>query len=125
VTECFVLVVEPLPESVAVVRGTLGGWARQVDANVVETVMLLVSEVASNAVIHAGTAYRIEARWTPPIFRVEVTDAAPIPTRVPRRRGQIGGLGFEILDELSYAWGIDDHGDGTKAVWFEVEQPAA
>jgi anti-sigma regulatory factor (Ser/Thr protein kinase) len=123
----FLLVLEPSPESVGVARRAVEGWIRQVDAIcVLEIVVLLVSEVATNVVKHAGTAYALTAHWLPPVFRVEVTDSAPPPVkRVTRRAGEIGGWGFEVLDQLSRAWGIDERNDGMKAVWFEVELPGA
>jgi anti-sigma regulatory factor (Ser/Thr protein kinase) len=123
----FLLVLEPSPESVGVARRAVEGWVRQVEAIcVLEIVVLLVSEVATNVVKHAGTAFAVTGYWSPPVFRVEVADSAPPPPkRVARRAGQIGGWGFEVLDQLSRAWGIDERSDGMKAVWFEVELPAA
>src|SRR5439155_4952926 len=104
------LQLEPSPQSVAVARHALAAWAAdQVDAHtVIEIAVLLTSEVATNAVKHAGTAYTMTARWLPPVLRVEVTDSAPIPKRVARRAGQVGGFGFVLLDELSHAWGIEE-----------------
>lgn len=123
--DTFVVVLEPSPESVRVARRTVEGWVRQVDAMcVLEIAVLLVSEVATNVVKHAGTAYSVTAHWLPPIFRVEVTDSAPPPKRVGRQPGQIGVGVFEVLDQLSRAWGIDKRKGGMKAVWFEVELPA-
>ena len=124
--DTFVLTLEPSRDSVPAARRAVVGWAMEVDAKcVVEVVALLVSEVAANVVQHAGTTYTLRAYWLPPIFRVEVSDGAAVPKRVPRRAGQVGGWGFELLDKLSRAWGIDERGPSEKAVWFEVEQPAA
>jgi anti-sigma regulatory factor (Ser/Thr protein kinase) len=122
--DVFVLTLDPSAGSVAVARRTVMNWARRVNATcIMEVVTLLVSEVATNAVQHAGTPYTMKARWRPPLFRVDVIDFAPPFRRVARRPDQLGGWGFEFLDRLSHAWGIDDHGD-SKAVWFDVEQPA-
>jgi anti-sigma regulatory factor (Ser/Thr protein kinase) len=119
------LALAPTPHSVAVARHAVARWARQAGADAsVEIATLLTSEVATNVVKHAGTAYTVTARWLPPILRVEVTDATPPPKRVARRAGQVGGWGFELLDQLSRSWGIDRRSGDTKAVWFEVQEPA-
>jgi anti-sigma regulatory factor (Ser/Thr protein kinase) len=120
----FAATLEPVTQSVALARHTLEEWAREVDAlTVIETAVLLVSEVATNVVKYAGTTFTMSAYWLPPILRIEVTDSAPVPKRATRGPGQVGGWGFTLLEELSRAWGIDERSGGSKVVWFEVEQP--
>jgi anti-sigma regulatory factor (Ser/Thr protein kinase) len=105
-------------------RHAVAQWAIEVGATcVIEVVVLLVSELATNAVNHAQTAYTMTARWRPPVFRVEITDAAPSFRLAQRRPGQPGGWGLEMVGQLSHHWGIDGHAPG-KTVWFDIEQPA-
>jgi two-component sensor histidine kinase len=80
-----------------------------------EDVLLLASELVTNAVVHAGAhgPILLVAEWSPGQTRVEVRD----------RRGfessaSVDGYGRQILDGASERWGVE-RDDGT-AVWFEV-----
>jgi CheY-like chemotaxis protein/anti-sigma regulatory factor (Ser/Thr protein kinase) len=83
---------------------------------------LLVSEVVTNAVIHAGSAPRIEAQLTPSTIRVAVYDADPrLPDyRVPDQEHP-GGRGLHLLDRVASRWGAEPTEDG-KVVWFELDR---
>ncbi|MFH8986893.1 SpoIIE family protein phosphatase [Streptomyces sp. NPDC017940] len=90
--------------------------------------VLLVSELATNAVVHAGTAVEILCRFDPGVPG-ESTDAVVIevsdhhPARAVRnepRPSQPGtpeyGRGLQLVALLSEAWGIT-YRSGTKTVW--------
>jgi DNA-binding NarL/FixJ family response regulator len=92
--------------------------------DVLDTVQLLVTEVATNAVVHARTGAEVVVVLLPDAVRVEVVDVDDsFPVR--RRPGpdQPGGRGFELVERLSRAWGIDMLDVG-KRTWFEVASPA-
>ena len=96
----------------------LRGWGSEED--VVDTALLLLSEVVSNAILHARTDLRICLVARPDRVRVEVVDGAPGPIR--RRASSpddLGGRGTELVEALAEAWGIDRLTSG-KRVWFEV-----
>ena len=80
----------------------------------------LVSEVATNAVLHAGTPFDVMLRFDGHRLRCEVADTSP---RLPRTRHYASdsttGRGLHLLAELSSDWGVDRRGDG-KTVWFEL-----
>jgi len=85
-----------------------------------DDLLLCLSEVVTNAVLHAGPPILVTGGTVDKKVRVEVSDgstAAP----VPRRPGQSSptGRGLVLLDHLSLAWGVDLTGDG-KTVWFEI-----
>jgi anti-sigma regulatory factor (Ser/Thr protein kinase) len=86
-----------------------------------ETILLLTSEVATNAVRHAGSKFQvsIESLENDGV-RVEVTDDN---SQAPRARSApldaTTGRGLKVVDALADAWGVDDHRHG-KVVWFEV-----
>lgn len=89
------------------------------DRELSQTVALLVSELATNAVVHGATAFEVHAVVDGSV-RVEVTDDGPGWPRVvhaPPDAG--GGRGLRIVDELATRWGAErlDHG---KRIWFEV-----
>ncbi|MFI8101383.1 ATP-binding protein [Streptomyces sp. NPDC086023] len=91
---------------------------------VVEDVLLLVSEVVTNACMHAGGPSELVLHHTPERLRVEVTDGSP---EVPRLRpagdpAQPGGHGLVVLQRLAREWGWRPVGSG-KTVWLEVPSP--
>ena len=86
-----------------------------------ESVLLMVSEVVTNAITAAGRC--TFAGWfivSEGAVRVEVSDTA---TDLPELRGEdptrVGGHGLRIVDQLSKRWGVVQHED-TKTVWFEA-----
>lgn len=101
-----------------------------------EDVLLLVSEVVTNACLHAGGPETLVLRHTGPAghgshgdrLRVEVSDANPAPPRPRARRSPAlpGGHGLMVLDRLAGAWGSAAKPDGTpgKVVWLEVSRPS-
>jgi anti-sigma regulatory factor (Ser/Thr protein kinase) len=90
----------------------------------VDTVVLLASEVVTNAVLHARSALVVSLQDLGDSVRVEVADASPMPPRLHRFHVESAtGRGLRLLDQLSIAWGVKaarfDDDDG-KVVWFEV-----
>jgi anti-sigma regulatory factor (Ser/Thr protein kinase) len=87
-----------------------------------DTVSLLVTELVSNGVRHAGTALELVLSFDGGCLRIAVSDGDPRPPLV-RDRGQlsVGGWGLALVDSLSTEWGtdIDDHRG--KTVWFQID----
>jgi CheY-like chemotaxis protein len=85
-----------------------------------DTVQLLVSELVTNAVVHAASAPKVAVLLLPSAVRVEVADEAH-QAPVHREAGEAdeSGRGMFLLDELSSSWGVDATPSG-KTVWFEV-----
>ena len=86
-----------------------------------DVVVLLTSELVTNAILYAGTSIDLVAVRRGQVFRVEVRDQDPRP---PLRRitdaDAASGRGLGLVENLASAWGVDHvPGDG-KAVWFEV-----
>ena len=94
-----------------------------VDGSFGQTVVLLVSEVVSNAVRHSNAppdaGISLDATVTDRVVRIAVTDAGsgfrPRP-RDPERLGE--GYGLYLVAKAASAWGVDTE-DGT-TVWFEL-----
>ena len=80
----------------------------------------LVSELATNAVLHARTPFTVEVSRQGETVRVRVLDASPSPPRV-RDYGTDAttGRGMRLVAALSSTWGIESQ-RGRKAVWFEL-----
>ncbi|WP_328958789.1 ATP-binding protein [Kitasatospora purpeofusca] len=92
---------------------------------VFEDVLLMVSELVTNACLHTpGGPRELRLRWDTVRLRVEVSDASPFPPelRPSADRGQPGGHGLRVVDRLARAWGSRPE-DGGKSVWLEVSSP--
>ncbi|BFV60671.1 ATP-binding protein [Kitasatospora sp. CMC57] len=91
-----------------------------------DDILLLVSELLSNAVLHAGGARDLVLYAVPERLRIEVTDASPnLPRpREPRGAGVPGGHGLHIVEKLADRWGTVSREDG-KSVWLEIVTPLA
>ncbi|MFE7561448.1 ATP-binding protein [Kitasatospora sp. NPDC057500] len=91
---------------------------------VVTDVVLLVSELVTNAVRHAGAPGALLLARDESLLRIEVTDSSPRPPRprLRRRPEDLGGLGLFLLTRLARRWGWYRDGPG-KAVWCEVFLP--
>lgn len=92
------------------------GW----DPGRIEEVRLIVSELATNAVVHAGGTFEVEAHLDGEL-RVRVRDLLPerSPRLRPVRDDVPGGRGLHIVSRLADAWGVVG-GDGDKSTWFVV-----
>ncbi len=82
---------------------------------------LLVSEVVTNAVMHALGPLSIGVVCEGHRLRVEVRDGDPdtVPG-VMYPAADIGGWGLRLVDMLASSWGSESL-EGGKVVWFEVE----
>ncbi|MFC9293076.1 ATP-binding protein [Streptomyces sp. NPDC057011] len=95
------------------------GWPEAED-----DVLLLVSELVTNACLHAGGPHELVLRHTPEVLRVEVSDGSPEHPRrrAPGDRALPGGHGLIVLERLARSWGSVPSADGRpgKTVWLEV-----
>ncbi len=85
-----------------------------------DTVALLVSEVATNALVHGAGDVRVRVVLQPRGVRVEVLDGS---STLPRRRAanvyDEGGRGIALVEAMASSWGSELTPEGKK-VWFEV-----
>ncbi|MEV6580920.1 ATP-binding protein [Streptomyces sp. NPDC051582] len=86
-----------------------------------EDALLLVSELLTNASLHAGGCVELVV-CAGDVLRIEVFDGSTaLPHRHPSpQRGVPGGHGLYIVQRLSDRWGTHTHENG-KAVWIEIE----
>ena len=99
------------------VEGGVTGMANQV-------VELLASELLANAVLHgpASTAIGIQVRHTDSSVRVSVSDGGDTsPVVLHREPSAPNGRGMAIVEAMSSRWGVEEHADGGKTVWFELD----
>ncbi|MFA3836978.1 ATP-binding protein [Streptomyces aureus] len=87
-------------------------------------VALLVSELATNALLHGcfrDRLFQVELRLTQSTLRISVSDprGEALPEPRPASEGQQFGRGLLIVRELASDWGVERRSVG-KTVWCEV-----
>jgi anti-sigma regulatory factor (Ser/Thr protein kinase) len=86
-------------------------------------VQLMVSELATNAVLHAKSRFDVVLeRLDRNRVRVEVRDFGNgVPAVLPGSSGSLGGRGLKIVDLLAQTWGVENRPAGQgKSTWFVV-----
>ncbi|MGW3492471.1 ATP-binding protein [Streptomyces sp. NPDC001020] len=106
------------------------GWLPAATADqraAAEDVLLVVSELVTNACLHAEGPDRLEITCDKKVIHIEVADhgaGQPAP-RTPHRAGRPGGHGMFIVQRLCLDWGVVRlPGVAGKRVWAELGAPA-
>ena len=97
----------------------------ELPADRLQTAVLLASELATNAILHARTDFDLRLCLTGRLLRVAVSDGSsrpPAPVMVDS--DATSGRGLRLLDLLSTRWGTETT-DAGKSVWFELTVSAA
>ena len=114
------MILEPTVTSPALARaycdgvlGSSGTEERSQDAR------LIVSELVSNAIVHAGTEIELNVVLERDAIRIEVTDLGAGLPKSDDPVKETSGRGLPIVEALSCGWGVVEHGAG-KTVWCEL-----
>ncbi|CAL9482699.1 ATP-binding protein [Streptomyces griseomycini] len=106
------------------------GWLPAATADqraAAEDVLLVVSELVTNACLHAEGPDHLAITCDNKVIRIEVTDRGtgqPAP-RTPHRAGRPGGHGMFIVQRLCLDWGVvRTPGVAGKTVWADLGAPA-
>jgi CheY-like chemotaxis protein/anti-sigma regulatory factor (Ser/Thr protein kinase) len=99
------------------VRALLRDWGAD---DVFHEASLIVTELASNAVLHAGSPYEVRITHEDGVLRIEVADGGPgTPEPQPFSAVAETGRGIVLVSAVSASWGIDARPDG-KVTWAEL-----
>lgn len=105
-------------EARAFIRSTL---TQALDDHSLDTVVLLSSELITNAVLHAKTAIQVRVVRRRDVVRIEVADES---SALPERRmfdfSSASGRGLAIVEAAAARWGVERAPGTAKKVWFEV-----
>jgi CheY-like chemotaxis protein len=105
----------------AFARRTLEGWR---EPDLADTVALLLSELVTNAVVHAESAPNVAIHLLPDRVHVEVSDEDPTPVTAREATPDAeSGRGLALVEALAERWGQVELPDG-KVVWFDLLRPA-
>ena len=115
---------EPLPRLVREARAFVSEHAPALPPEIQDALLLLTSELVTNAVLHART---------PLVLGLTVTDGSVLVTvhdlnltrpeqqpYVPRE----GGWGLSLVTALAAEWAMEPHDEGGKTAWFRLPREA-
>jgi anti-sigma regulatory factor (Ser/Thr protein kinase) len=106
------------------------GWAPQLcqqwnAGDVCDDAALLLSELVSNSILHAGTELLVELSNADNTILIAVTDGSTRPARLrPSAPLAEAGRGLMLVDALSTRWGVTAWPTG-KRVWAELHSDRA
>jgi anti-sigma regulatory factor (Ser/Thr protein kinase) len=118
---------EPAAASVAAARRfvatTLADAGLDTPA-ILDPALVAVSELATNAVVHARTWFEVEVDTTPSV-RITVIDRSAVAPELRRTEPwSQSGRGVAMVDATASRWGVEQEAGG-KRVWWEVDLPEA
>lgn len=119
--DAVALVLEPRLDAAAIarrhVRTLLQQWGLD---ELVDPVLLLTSEVVTNALLHGGTTLTLTVGRAGAGVRVSVEDGSTVPPARRRRSTTAStGRGVQLLGDVADDWGWEHTASG-KVVWFTV-----
>jgi anti-sigma regulatory factor (Ser/Thr protein kinase) len=118
------LKLRPTPGAVPDARSALESLGEKVSPQTLEDLRLLVSELVTNSVRHAGLrdsqTIELKVKVVEETVRVEVNDQGSgfEPTPRTAQSEDESGWGLYLVSRLSDRWGVSS--DGVTRVWFEL-----
>lgn len=116
-----------VPESIPLSREVLDGLRGELDESVLDDLRLIVSELVTNSIRHAGLRtgdpIDLEVSLDESTIRLELRDrgrgfAAPATPSDPFRES---GWGLFLVSRLADRWGVSTE-DGVTTVWIEIHR---
>ena len=92
----------------------------ELDEDTRQLAVLVVDELVTNAVIHAGTPIDVRVEHESGVVHCEVIDRrtdGPLPRIIETADGR--GRGLRLVDVVSRSWGVDRDTGGTN-VWADI-----
>jgi anti-sigma regulatory factor (Ser/Thr protein kinase) len=116
----------PEPEVVRTARHALDQLANLLPPEKLEDVRLVVSELVSNSIRHAGLSpndqISLRVRVSAGSVTGRICDSGPgfeVPSELYPRPDLRGGWGLPIVESISDRWGVE--GNSHVCVWFELD----
>ncbi len=124
-TEPEHVVLPSTAEAPGLARAYVAARAVRLPMELIADVMLMVSELVTNAVLHGSPRITLTVRDDPAGIGVGVTDHGQRLPTMPQRQPDdtmTSGRGLLIVDSLATAWGVisTDPPPG-KTVWFQLD----
>jgi PAS domain S-box-containing protein len=121
-TKAHRLEIDDTVDSAATARGFTAGVLEQAGCReIIDTAVLLVSELVTNALRHARPPYALVLDLTSEYLECRVEDSEDaVPS--PAASGELAesGRGLLLLEALATEWGTRDRGSAGKTTWFRL-----
>lgn len=93
--------------------------------DLVQDIRLVVSELATNALLHAQTPFVVTLSMTGGMVLLTLQDGSQLlPIQSAPSVTDLNGRGLMIVELLSHEWGISTDDGGSKSVWASfLERP--
>ena len=115
------LTLDPEPRQVSSARRFVAGTVPGLDGDAADTLLLLVSELVTNAVVHARTELEVAVAVTDEDVLVAVHDL-DLGRREQRSSDRDGGRGLGLVRTLADDSGMILHPEGGKSAWFRLRR---
>ena len=111
----------PNPTALKAVRRFVLAELSDVDVDVVEPIILMVSELASNSIRHARSEFTVTIERAVNHVRATISDTGSgSPAIQPLSTTALSGRGLRIVNDSSDNWGIHRDHEFRNVVWFEI-----
>jgi len=112
---------EPVPRVVGDARRFIRQHAPAVPADLLDVLLLLSSELVTNAVIHARTSLEVGITVTDRSLIVSVHDE-DLGVAPERSESREGGWGLGLVRTLAEDYDMERHAGAGKTAWFRVSR---
>jgi hypothetical protein len=118
----IVTYLRPVPESTPLARGVVRQLLDgELDDDALDTAELCVSELVTNAILHASTNVELSVTLARQRVRLAVRDqSSELPTLERHSSTASTGRGLAMVIAVADAWGIERHDFRGKTVWCEL-----
>ena len=95
-------------------------FASSCSRDTLDTIALLVTELVTNAILHARTTLQLTLDTRPGLVRISVEDSSnELPTLQHYASDAVTGRGLALVEQLASSWGVESTATG-KLVWCHV-----
>ena len=91
-------------------------------ADVADDAALVVTELAANAIVHAGSGFTVILSARGNVLRIAVRDGCPLPAEGHAALMPIPLHGLGAVDALASRWGVEPLGRAGKTVWVDLRR---
>jgi anti-sigma regulatory factor (Ser/Thr protein kinase) len=114
------------PGSIAAARHFVAEALIGLSPELLDVLVLMVSELATNSVVHAASPFRVRVEQGARTVRIEVHDLDGGRIEIAHATpDDLHGRGLAIVDVLSDDWGVTrSAAESGKTVWFSLNLPA-
>jgi len=91
-------------------------------ADVADDAALVVTELAANAIVHAGSGFTVILSARGNVLRIAVRDGCPLPAEGQAALMPIPLHGLGAVDALAREWGVESLGKAGKTVWVDLRR---